>query len=325
MKFLLKILPIICVVFFFSCSGDSPSEVKQVKDDFSYLVVNSTGKINKIGNNTGAISTYSAFNGVNPSSFLNLNTVSSNANKIFLVEHLPPTDKLFVFDKTTHLTTSNVLVYPNSITGVEPTLISLQWNESSNQLFGIIDSNPYSYGSALCYFVTINPTTFEVNYSGISFNQNGSFSTFINGNKFYSSCYNNDNVIEINPENNTSKQLLFNGSSSPVSFTRAAISTNNILYGMKSSLGYINGVCLVKFDLQNNTYTDILPNEVYGLVNLSGKGFIDTSNNQYVNIVNQNNKFGVLKYNISSNSTEFVNMNNAGIDNNMVILEKASN
>ena len=32
--------------------------------------------------------------------------------------------------------------------------------------------------NAISYFVTINPTSFEVIYTGISFNQKSSFSTF---------------------------------------------------------------------------------------------------------------------------------------------------
>jgi hypothetical protein len=321
MKFFIKILAIICLTFLFSCVSDSPSpDVNQIKDDFSYLVVNSLGKLNKIGNNTGLISTYSEFNGVNSASFLNLNTVTSNSNKIFLAEYLPPVNKLFVFDKSSNQTTSKTLVFPNTILGDELVLISLQWNEPSNQLFGII-TNPDI--KELCYFVTINPTTFEVKYPGISFNQKGPLSTFINGTKFYSSCY-NGNTIEVNLANNTSKSVFFNSSSSPISFTRAATTSNNILYGMKGIIGNINGVSLIKFDLSNSTSTDILPNEIYGLINVAGKGFIDNDNNQFVNIVNQNNKFGVLKYNISSNSTEFVSVNNVGLDNNMVIIEKVS-
>jgi hypothetical protein len=322
MKFSIKIITLFCLVFLFSCAGDSSSnDVNQVKDDFNYLVVNSSGKINKIGNKTGVISTYSEFNGVNSSSILNLNSVTSNSNKIFLAEYLPPANKLFVFDKTNNQTTSKVLVFPDTIIGGGLILISLQWNEQSNQLFGIIIN---TYAKDLCYFVTINPTTFDVNYSGISFYQKGSLSTFINGNKFYSSCY-NDNTIEVNITDNNSKPVFFNSSSSAVSFTRAATTSNNILYGMKGIVGNINGVNLVKFDLSDNTFTDILPNEIYGLINVSGKGFIDTVNNQFVNIVNKNNKFGVLKYNISSNSTEFVSVNNTGMDNNMVIIDKISN
>jgi hypothetical protein len=60
------------------------------------------------------------------------------------------------------------LVYPTSITGSEPTLVSLQWNDSTNLLFGIIAANPYLDGDDLCYFVTINPVNFEIVYSGIS-------------------------------------------------------------------------------------------------------------------------------------------------------------
>lgn len=312
--------------FFVSCSGETATEVdlNQVKDDFNYVTVNSSGKINKIGNNTGAISAYGEFSGVNSSSFLNLNTISSNTDKMFLVQHLPPTDKLFVFDKSTSLTISKELVYPTSITGSEPTLVSLQWNESANLLFGIIAANPYLDGDDLCYFVTINPVNFEIVYSGISFNQKGSFSTFINDNKFYSSSI-NDQTVEINPANNTSTPLLFNSTNSSVLFTKAGMSSNNVLFGVKAATGNITGVSLVKFDLSSNTSTAILPNEVYGVINAAGKGFIDKISNQYINYVIKSNQTGILKYNISSNSTEFVAVNKSGIDNNMVIIEKTPN
>ncbi|PKH68929.1 hypothetical protein CXF59_01235 [Flavobacterium sp. ALD4] len=71
---------------------------------------------------------------------------------------------------------------------------------------------------------------------------------------------------------------------------------------MKSLKRVISRVTLIKIDLSNNTYTDQLPGEVYGLDNVSGKGFIDSSNNQYLNIANLNNKSEILKYNILSNS-----------------------
>jgi hypothetical protein len=318
MKILFRVLALNCAIFFISCSGEpsSESEVKQVKDDFSYLSVNSTGKINKIGNNTGIISTYSEFNGFNTSAFLNLNTVTSNSNKIFLIESLT-SDKLYVFDKSTNLTTTKTLIYPSAIATSGSVLLSLQWNDSNNLLYGILKSNKDD-AKSMSYFVTINPTTFEVIYTGVSFNQKSSFSTFINGNKFYSSSY-NDNTIEINLENNTSKPLFFNSASIITSFTRSAIATNNIVYGMKALKENINGVSLFKFDLLTNTYTDILPNEVYGLNSISGKGFIDNTKNQYVVISNLNNKSGILKYNITSNSTEFVTINESS---NMVIIEK---
>jgi hypothetical protein len=326
MKLLLRLLALNCAIFLVSCSGETATEVdlNQVKDDFNYVTVNSSGKINKIGNNTGAISAYGEFSGVNPSSFLNLNTISSNTDKMFLVEHLPPTDKLFVFDKNTSLSISKELVYPTSITGSEPTLVSLQWNDSTNLLFGIIAANPYLDGDDLCYFVTINPVNFEIVYSGISFNQKGSFSTFINDNKFYSSSI-NDQTVEINPVNNTSTPLLFNSTNSSVSFTKAGMSSNNVLFGIKAATGNVIGVSLVKFDLSSNTSTAILPNEVYGVINAAGKGFIDIINNQYINYVIKENQTGLLKYNISSNSTEFVAVSKSGRDNNLVIIDKTTN
>jgi hypothetical protein len=318
MNLLFRVLALNCAIFFMSCSSEPSSEkqVEPVKDDYSYLVVNATGKINKIGNNTGIITTYSEFKGFNTTAFLNLNTVTSNSNKIFLIESLT-SDKLYVFDKATNLTTTKTLIYPNTIATPGSVLLSLQWNDQNNVLYGILKENKNDADS-MSYLVTINLPSFEVIYTGISFNQKNSFSTFINGNKFYSSSY-KDNTIEINLENKTSKPLFLNNTNSFTPFTRAAVTTNNILYGMKAVAGHINGVSLFKFDLLNNTYTDILPNQVYGLDGISGKGFIDNTKNQYVVISNLNNKAGILKYDITSNSTEFVTINESS---NMVIIDK---
>lgn len=66
--------------------------------NFSYLTINSIGEVNKIGNNTGGNTSYSKFNGFNSNAFLNLNTVTSNADDFFLIERLSR-DKLFILDK----------------------------------------------------------------------------------------------------------------------------------------------------------------------------------------------------------------------------------
>ena len=103
------------------------------------------------------------------------------------------------------------------------------------------------------------------------------------------------------------------------------MSSNNMLFGVKAAIGNVIGVSLVKFDLSSNTSTAILPNEIYGIINTSGKGFVDKITGQYVNYVKKENHTGLLKYNIATNSTEFVAVNKSGIDNNMVIIEKSSN
>ena len=321
MKFVKRLLALNCAIFLISCASDSTMTVEQmqVKDDFSYVTVNSTGKINYIGNNTGAISSYSEFSGFNTAAFLNLSTITSNSNKIFLVENLGK-DKLFIFDKKTKVTSSSPLVYPTPLTEQGSAIISLQWNDSKSLLFGIIKSDKDN-SKSINYLVTINPTTFEVIKTGLSFNQTGSYSTALNGTKLYSSSY-NDNAVEINLENYTSTFLFFNATNNFVPFTRAAVTTNNILYGLKALTGAVNGVSLVKFDLQSNIYTAILPDETYGIDSPFGKGFIDSANNQYVNIANKNNKSGILKYDILKNATEFVPVNGGS---NTVIIEKTAN
>ncbi|WP_016990403.1 hypothetical protein [Flavobacterium sp. ACAM 123] len=136
--------------------------------NFSYLTINSIGEVNKIGNNTGAITSYSKFNGFNSNAFLNLNTVTSNADDFFLIERLSR-DKLFILDKKTKTTRTKSLVYPSELNVSDPALLLLEWNQSKKLLERILKSNKND-SKSICYLLSISPVTFDVLYTGISFN-----------------------------------------------------------------------------------------------------------------------------------------------------------
>lgn len=313
-------LTIVAICLFFSCSNDSsnPTDTETITDDFSYTTVNDNGEINAIGNNSGKITLSSKFNGLTATP-INLNTICSNTNSIFLIEHKPPLDKLYIFDKSSKTTTSKTLSYPDEITGFEPLMFVLEWNESKSMLYGIIASNPYSETNNVNYFVTINPSTYEVQYSGISFLQKNIYSTFSNGSKLYCTSY-TDNVFEINPDENTATAIPLNGTKIPLIST--VMYSNSIAYGLKvnTSTFIFNPVSI---NTATNTYLDLLLNENYKAVNYKGKGYIDKTNNQYINLVSKNNQLGILKHNILSNTSEFIpattNITNYNI--NTVIIE----
>lgn len=88
-----------CAIFF-SCSSEPASTVKPITidDDGSYLTMNSVGEVNKTGDNSGIITSYSKSKGFNISAFLNLNTVTSNSDNFVLIQRLSQ-DKLFLLDK----------------------------------------------------------------------------------------------------------------------------------------------------------------------------------------------------------------------------------
>ena len=98
--------------------------------------------------------------------------------------------------------------------------------------------------------------------------------------------------------------------------------SNSIAYGLKvnTSTFIFNPVSI---NTATNTYLDLLLNENYKVVNYKGKGYIDKINNQYINLVSKNNQLGILKYNILSNTSEFIpattNITNYNI--NTVIIE----
>jgi len=308
-------------IFLFSCSNDSSDpKDESIKDEFIFLAVTFAGKINRIGNNSGKITSYSEFEGLT-SNTINLNTVTSNTDKIFLIEYYAPSNKLFVFDKKTKKTTSKLLVFPSEITGAYPSVSALTWDDSKKVLHGIIVPNTYiTPVNSMSYYVKINPDTFEVSYSGLSFDQTASLSTFLNGNKLYSS-YNNQDTFEIDTENNTAKKALFNNTK--FSFLKAAVSSNNSVYCITNKTGVV-GNTIVKIDLTNNTYEDLLPNDNLGYAYLNGPGYIDKNNNEYICCVQKGSEvFNLLKFNILTKTYKYFKLNSdTSIDSNFIIVDQ---
>lgn len=324
MKLNFKMLAIsFASLFLFSCSSDSPAPNNEpVKDDFSYLSVNFSGKINKIGNNSGKLTPYAQFEGLT-SNTINLSTVVTNSDKIFLIEHYPPNDKLFIFDRNTKTTTSKKLIYPIEIKGQEPTMVSLTWDDSKKLLYGIVVGTPYlGTFKDNSYFVKVDPNTFEVTYSGLNFDQTASISTFFTGSKIYSS-YPNIDTFEIDVENNTAKKVLFKNAK--FSFTKAAVYNNNTIYCLKNIAGTVN-VTITKINLSDNTYEDLLSN--MGLTDAmpNGAGFIDKTTNEYVCYIVKDGYFCLAKFNILTKEFKYFKLtSDASIDNNLVIIDKVNN
>lgn len=324
MKFLTTILSVTFAIFFYSCSNDSPSspdsKTNQVKDDFNYLIVNSSGKINKIGNNSGKITPYSQFDGLTASPII-LNSVTSNTDKIFLIEYYSGITKIFIFDKKTKTTSSKSLVFPKEIIGPFPSISSLTWDDSKKILYGIIVGNTYNSPiNKISYLVNIDPNTFDVSYSGLSFDQTASISTFLSSNKLYSS-YNQD-TYEINTETNTVKKALFNNSK--ISLIKPAVYLNNTAYCITDKTNNVARNTIAKINLTNNTYEDLLPQESLGYSSSYGSGYIDTSNNEYICYLQKDSeKFVLLKFNFITKTYKYFELkSDSTIDTNFIIVDK---
>lgn len=319
MKFSVKFLVAISVIFSLSCSSDTSvsPENNKVKDDFNYLTVNSSGKIDKIGNNSGKITTFSQFEGLTASP-INLNTVINSKENIFLIEYYQGISKLFVFDKKAKITSSNKLVFPKEIVGAEPVISSLTWDESKKVIYGIIVSDYYTSSvNKTSYLVKIDPITFDVTYSGLSFDQAASISTLLSGNKLYSFS---SNTYEIDVENNTAKKVLFNNSK--FSLIKPAIYINATAFCLTSKANN-GGNTIAKLNLENNTYEDLLPQESLGYSS-QGAGYIDKNNMEYVCYLQKESEvFYLLKYNIVTNTYKYFELkSNALIDVNFIIVDK---
>ncbi|CAD0008630.1 hypothetical protein [Flavobacterium chungangense] len=308
-------------LFLFSCVND-PSNPKD--DDFSYLTVDQWGQINKIGNNSGKITSYDHFDGIK-TNIINLNTVASNTDKIFLVEHYPaPNDNLFIFDRITRKTTSKKLIYPNEIAGDEPSLISLTWDESKKTLYGIVIRDLYNTAKNNSYFVKIDPNTFEVSYLGLNFDQSTSQSSFLNGNKLYSTNW-TKNTFEINTDDYTAKKVsLFDNSNSL--FCKAASYNSDIAYCLKSN-SQSGTATITKINLADNSYEDFLENETLRIGGISqGKGFIDKSTSEYLCYLQKDSDYVLLTYNILTKKHKYLKLkSDKSIINALTIIDRVSN
>lgn len=321
MKLTYKMLVIsFASLFLSSCVSDSSTpDQESIKDDFNYLSVNFSGQINEIGNNSGKITFYAQIQGLKTNTIF-MNTVVSNSEKIILCEHYP-TDELFSYDIMAKKTTSKKLVYPSEIVGEEPFLASLVWDQSKNILYGIVGDNLMASFNTKCYFVKIDPNTFEVSYTGLTFDQKASTAVLLNGNKLYSS-YLNLNTYEIDIEKNTAKKVLFNNSD--FSFTKAALHTNNIAYCLKSKT--VNGATITKINLADNTFEDFFSNESLGIGTPNSVGYIDKSTNEYICYMLKNGRYVLVKFNLSTNTYKDLELtSSSSIDNNLVIVGKINN
>ncbi|WP_343589178.1 hypothetical protein [Flavobacterium sp.] len=306
-------------LFLFSCSNDASTP--QEKDDFSYLAVTSSGEISKIGNNSGKISAYAQFGGVQTTT-INPGTTVSNSEKIFLIEHYTPEDKLFIFDKNSKTSTSKKLVYPKEIKGDEPTMSSLTWDDNQKILYGIVIGFPYLGTFANnSFLVKIDPATFEVTYLGLNFDQTVSLSTFINNTKLYSSS--RTETFEIDLENYSAKKILVNNAN--FTFSHAAVYSPNTVYCLKNKVGEI-GVTISKVNLTDNTSEDFLANESLGIMLQNGAGFIDKTTNEYVCYMLKNGYFELVKFNISTKTYKHFGLtSDKSVNNSIFIVDKINN
>lgn len=308
-------------LFLFSCSNDSPDPKDEtVKDDFNFLSVNSSGEIAQIGNNSGKLVPYAQFQGLRSGTIINLATIACNSEKIFLIEHYPPDDKLFVFDKNTKTTTSKKLIYPSEIVGQEPSITTLTWDDSKKMLYGIVIGTPYlGTFKNNSYFVKIDPNTLEVSYTGVNFDQSASISAFLNGSKLYSS-YPTTDTFEIDVENNTAKKVLFKNSK--FTFLKPAVYNNNTTYCLKNIAGG-GGVTITKINLTDYSFEDFLSNEGLGNGIQNGSGFFDKSTNEYVCYMTKDGYFYLVKYNISTNTYKYFKLtSNTSFNDNLIIIDK---
>lgn len=320
----MKHLLLSLLILFISCdsSDESPStnnntnnnnSNENITDDYKLVAVNSEGGIFEVLNNTGVISQIGQINV--PNNLLILSSIVNLDTKILSIEaNVSNPNVIFEYDKSNNTTTNINLNIPSSVTNSmnEPFLGPMTFD--GNSILAVLNENlpNNTHPSKL---ISIDPQTYTVTDLDISFYQVGINSIIFTNNKLYMSTSNNG-ILEVDLDLKTVTAITTN-----ISTTRLTkINNTTLAFNQLGGTNWINAMKPYEINLTSNIITDKSQNIFYSLGNTTGNGFY--TNSEVLNIVfKQNNDYGLLKLNYTTNEIKFVPLDENIIGVNSIIIE----
>ncbi len=169
-SFLKYLLYSIMAIFLSSCNenggiadGDDGGEQEpEVRDEYNYLALRSDGLLLSIGDTSGKVTNMGQLTQENFNIILNAVTSSQTHTYIYGIRFDPLEGAIFKFDKNLEQSEKFILNFPEAF-GNNPGLMSLDWDESNQQLIAVVKAEFDIDGANLpCKIARIDPETFEV-------------------------------------------------------------------------------------------------------------------------------------------------------------------
>lgn len=308
-----------------ACSeSDSPDEIDipetpVVEDTHQYVILRNDGSLFNIGNKTGQVSPGGEVPGIEFNVIFN--AVTASANKVFIYEARfdPPTGVLHVLDKTSGQTESVVLEFPEEF-GSNPGLVSLDWDQSNQNLVGIVrqEMDQPTPGLPL-KVVRLDPETFSFQvYATLDLNSAGYenvFSSQLKDQKLYVSAsmkadYIPSDLLEIDLTQETFK-VLSQDQTSPGMLNLGSEPGSGTLYGFEPQLnsGTMAAVRPLVYDIGSQQATELSGIPDFSVVNFAHKMFYDGENRELIDLVAKDG-FSVYRYNLSDQQHELIPIQN---------------
>lgn len=248
-----------------SC-GSSDDNPEVIVDDYYLQAVTSTGKVYKIGNNTGEATQ----TGEIPTQFntIILQSICSVDSKIYAFEasYIPAPNRLIIYDKLTDTTTFEQIILPSSILSSmgDPFIWAMKYN-GSKFIAVVID-----FMSNTNKVISIDPDTYEVTDLEISFVDRIPTSIEIINNDLFIATESNG-LHKVNINANSIIELLDNGNR--INGSRIAKISNSKLVVMKHISSIVNGIKPYEYDLNLSTFSDKSLGNNYAVGNIRGNSF----------------------------------------------------
>jgi hypothetical protein len=302
------------VIGFNSCTTDEvqqePEVLPNAIDTYKYIGLRSDGQLFTVGNHTGKISPVKKIPGIEFIS--NFNAVTYSPTNLYIYEHkFPPSQSVIhIYNRTTKTTQTKPISFSEEVFGEGSGLVSLEWDEANFVLVGLVKEYFESGPNHNTRVARIDPGNFEVTSMNIEFDRAHIISTQLIENKIYTSTYRpgsgggSNDFFRIDLAMGTLTSLeLPNMVWPPIHLSKN--NTNNLLFGFLPVAGstFAGEAKPVAINPATRQVTNLLPNEMIGNLNFSGRSFFNPETAEHVDFISSTTYFGLFQYNINTQQT----------------------
>ena len=302
-------LPCIFLLFIlFSCSPDSLEKEQEpelkVQDTYGYIVFRSDGQLFEIGNKTGNITEIAQIQAFDFS--VVLNAVTSSASKIYIYEHRfdPFRGIINVYDMSTKKTSAHVIDFPVNTFGEYPGIVSLEWDETNQNLIALVQENFEDSGAHVSRVARIDPATFEVEPMGIEVNKAHIVSTVLKGNRIFTSSYRTSigsgmhDFFEINLSTGAVTSIPLAGFDyAPIHLSKDESSNKVFGFLPVANTGVAGAAEPALIDVSTGAVTLLMPDEVTAKLHGFGRSFYNKQTKEHVDLIGTAKYIALFQYN----------------------------
>lgn len=290
-----------------------------ILSDTKFLAASSNGNIYELGALSGNTTLIGSTSYDFLSAFTPVNILKHENTVFFFDTYSPGESTLVNYNLINNTSESQELLFPPEIVGDEPGIIAFHYDITSNDIVAVVNENVISGFQNLNYVIRINPITYEVTYTGISFDLININSSLLKNNIIYASSLDEfyemavinlgtgiTETVEISTEYKIAK-FVDNGDS---------------IYAMRSGISVIGGVSPIQINPTTYEVTMYLQNnnQNYTLASLYGNSYIN-GDSAYSVITSNDFNVGILEFNTVNNTYNWNGLNSNSIESNLRILD----